>query len=80
MLYPMLQGKKPQAIFDAATLTGAIIIALGNSHTGFYTKNDKLAERIPESQPKIGGTCLENASCSRGILMILKEPSLIFPT
>ena len=44
--------KKPQAIFDAATLTGAIIIALGNSHTGFYTKNDKLAERIQQASEK----------------------------
>lgn len=38
--------QKPKAIFDAATLTGAMVVALGNSHTGFFTKDDKLAETI----------------------------------
>ena len=37
---------KPQAIFDAATLTGAIIGALGNLFTGFFTKNKDLKKRI----------------------------------
>ncbi len=38
--------QKPRVIFDAATLTGAMVVALGNSHTGFYTKDDQLAETI----------------------------------
>ena len=38
--------KKPQAIFDAATLTGAIVAALGNLFTGFFTKNQELKKKI----------------------------------
>lgn len=41
--------QKPQVIFDAATLTGAMVIALGNSHTGFFTKNEDLARKIEKS-------------------------------
>jgi leucyl aminopeptidase len=37
---------KPQAIIDLATLTGAIIIALGNVHGGLFSNNDTLAERL----------------------------------
>jgi leucyl aminopeptidase len=36
----------PSLIVDAATLTGAMVVALGNTHTGFFTRNDKLAEKI----------------------------------
>ena len=38
--------KKPQAIFDAATLTGAIVVALSNIFTGFFTKNKELQKKI----------------------------------
>ena len=44
--------QKPQVIFDAATLTGAIIGALGNIFTGFFTKNEKLVEKNQTSQSK----------------------------
>ena len=37
---------KPQAIVDLATLTGAVIIALGNVHGGLFSNNDTLAERL----------------------------------
>jgi leucyl aminopeptidase len=37
---------KPAAIFDAATLTGAMVVALGNSYTGFFTRNTKLVKTI----------------------------------
>ncbi len=40
---------KPAVIFDAATLTGAIVVALGNTHTGFFTRNDKLAQKIQKA-------------------------------
>ena len=46
--------QKPQAIFDAATLTGAILMALGNIFTGFFTKNEKLAEKIRQASQKTG--------------------------
>jgi leucyl aminopeptidase len=41
--------QKPQVIFDAATLTGAMVVALGNCHTGFFTKFDGLAKTINEA-------------------------------
>ncbi len=41
--------QKPQAIFDAATLTGAIVVALGNTHTGLFTRDEKLVKRIAQA-------------------------------
>lgn len=41
--------QKPQAIFDAATLTGAVVTALGNLFTGFFTKNQELREKITKA-------------------------------
>ncbi|MEK7355188.1 MAG: leucyl aminopeptidase, partial [Bdellovibrionota bacterium] len=38
--------QKPQFICDAATLTGAIVVALGNLHTGYFTRSDKFAKQI----------------------------------
>ena len=38
--------QKPQVIIDAATLTGAIVVALGNLHTGYFTRNDALNKKI----------------------------------
>jgi len=37
---------KPQMMIDLATLTGAIIIALGSEHAGLFANNDQLAERL----------------------------------
>ena len=37
---------KPAAIFDAATLTGAMVVALGNSYTGFFTRDKALTKTI----------------------------------
>lgn len=41
--------QKPQAIFDMATLTGAMSIALGNLHTGFYSHDKNLVKKINEA-------------------------------
>jgi leucyl aminopeptidase len=41
--------QKPTAIFDMATLTGAMSIALGNLHTGFYTRHRELVKKINEA-------------------------------
>ena len=46
--------QKPQAIFDAATLTGAIIMSLGNIFTGFFTKNEDLVKKILQASHKTG--------------------------
>ena len=37
---------KPKFIVNLATLTGAIIISLGNEYAGLFSNNDQLAERI----------------------------------
>jgi leucyl aminopeptidase len=37
---------KPKFMVDLATLTGAIIIALGHEHAGLFSNDDKLAERL----------------------------------
>lgn len=37
---------KPQFMVNLATLTGAIIVALGKSHAGLFSNNDELAERL----------------------------------
>ena len=45
---------KPKFIIDLATLTGAIIVALGDDIAGLFSNNDTLSERITESGKKIG--------------------------
>lgn len=45
---------KPAAIFDAATLTGAIIVALGNSYTGVFTRDRKLMRQIEDAANEAG--------------------------
>jgi leucyl aminopeptidase len=37
---------KPRFMIDLATLTGAIIIALGNDYAGLFSNNDALAENL----------------------------------
>jgi len=37
---------KPRFMIDLATLTGAIIVALGHEHAGLFANDDKLADRL----------------------------------
>jgi leucyl aminopeptidase len=37
---------KPEAIIDMATLTGAIVVALGHEAAGLFSKDDKLVKRL----------------------------------
>ena len=39
---------KPKFIINLATLTGAIVVALGNEYAGLFSNNDKLANEIQE--------------------------------
>ena len=39
---------------DLATLTGAIIIALGHEHAGLFSNNDELAERLLAAGEAVG--------------------------
>lgn len=45
---------EPQAIFDAATLTGAMVVALGNIHTGFFTRDEALNKRVQKAADSSG--------------------------
>ncbi|HCA89509.1 MAG TPA: leucyl aminopeptidase, partial [Legionellales bacterium] len=37
---------KPESVIDIATLTGAVIVALGHQTTGLMTRDEALAERL----------------------------------
>ena len=40
---------KPKFMVDLATLTGAIMVALGKEHAGLFSNNDELASRISDA-------------------------------
>jgi leucyl aminopeptidase len=40
------QRFKPRFMIDLATLTGAIIVALGNDYAGLFSNNDDLADNL----------------------------------
>jgi leucyl aminopeptidase len=40
---------KPQLMIDLATLTGAVIVALGHHRAGLFSNNDELAGRLVDS-------------------------------
>ncbi len=40
---------KPKFMIDLATLTGAIIVALGHEYAGMFSNDDRLAERLVEA-------------------------------
>ena len=46
--------QKPAMILDTATLTGAMVVALGNIHTGYFTRDNDLAEMIEEASVESG--------------------------
>lgn len=45
---------KPKMIVDAATLTGAMVVALGNTHTGYFTRNTGLKNEIEKAATTSG--------------------------
>ena len=45
---------KPRVLVDLATLTGAIIVALGKERAGLFANNDKLAREIEEAGEATG--------------------------
>jgi leucyl aminopeptidase len=44
----------PRAIIDLATLTGAIMVALGNEAAGLFSNNDELAQRLASAGESSG--------------------------
>jgi leucyl aminopeptidase len=45
---------EPKQIVDFATLTGAIIISLGNEHAGLFSNNDDLSDKLLASGKSSG--------------------------
>jgi leucyl aminopeptidase len=45
---------KPKFVVDLATLTGAIMVALGSEHAGLFSNDDKLARRIHDAGQSVG--------------------------
>ena len=46
VLWHVAKKFKPKFMVDLATLTGAIVVALGTEHAGLFSNNDELAERL----------------------------------
>ena len=45
---------KPQLMVDLATLTGAVVVALGTEHAGLFANNEGLAERLIAAGNAVG--------------------------
>lgn len=45
---------KPKTIIDAATLTGAMVMALGNIHTGYFTRDSDLVKKVESAAEDSG--------------------------
>ena len=45
---------KPRLMVDLATLTGAVIVALGHEHAGMFANNDELAARLAAAGESVG--------------------------
>ena len=48
VLWYVKEKFKPKLMVDLATLTGAIMVALGTDHAGLFSNNDDLAQRLTE--------------------------------
>jgi leucyl aminopeptidase len=54
VLWYAQQKFKPKFIVDLATLTGAIIVALGQQYAGMFANDDELAERLSKAGEETG--------------------------
>jgi leucyl aminopeptidase len=54
VLWHVAQKFKPKFMVDLATLTGAILVALGQEYAGLFSNNDQLAERLHNSGMETG--------------------------
>ncbi|MBM3563877.1 MAG: leucyl aminopeptidase [Alphaproteobacteria bacterium] len=50
----VIEKHKPAAVIDLATLTGAILVALGQEYCGLFSNNDDLADRLTKAGSHIG--------------------------
>ncbi|ACT59611.1 leucyl aminopeptidase [Hirschia baltica] len=56
VLWYAQEKHKPRAIIDLATLTGAILVALGDEHAGVFSNNDEFAAQIDAAGKAEGET------------------------
>jgi leucyl aminopeptidase len=54
MLYYVNKRFKPRFMINLATLTGAIIVALGHEYAGLFSNDDKLVERLTKAGEETG--------------------------
>jgi leucyl aminopeptidase len=54
VLHYVIDRFKPRLVVDLATLTGAIIVALGQEYAGLFANDDKLAERLIKAGAETG--------------------------
>jgi leucyl aminopeptidase len=54
VLWYVAQKFKPKFMVDLATLTGAIMVALGTEHAGLFCNNDELADRLLKAGQETG--------------------------
>ena len=54
VLWYAQQRFKPKLLIDLATLTGAVMVALGNENAGLFTPDDELADRLSAAGRAVG--------------------------
>jgi leucyl aminopeptidase len=54
VLWYVAKNHKPKFMVDLATLTGAIMVALGTEYAGLFSNNDELAQRLFEAGEATG--------------------------
>jgi leucyl aminopeptidase len=54
VLWHVQNAYKPAFMVDLATLTGAILVALGQEYAGLFSNNDELSQRLTEAGTKTG--------------------------
>ncbi len=54
VLWYVAKKCKPKFMVDLATLTGAIMVALGTEYAGMFSNNDQLAQRLTEAGQATG--------------------------
>src|SRR5229473_6894823 len=79
VLWYVAKKFKPKFMVDLATLTGAIMVALGTEYAGLFSNNDELAERLTKVGLETGVRLPPRSSCSassttrRGRISISRE-------
>jgi leucyl aminopeptidase len=73
VLWHVKERAKPQAMIDFATLTGAVIVALGYEHAGLFANDDALAAKLLAAGEATGET-LWRMPLGKGYTKQLESP------